>query len=351
MQDLKRLLRIANSVLEGLGQLQNRRWLEVINCLNSLTSELGLINKLAGKIGIALTHSWTAAAKNCTDSIGRSLDDLQYWIQRLKQLIEAPNAELPKLSFLVEELRQLQQEFESVDFDKAENAISVITEPITLEDIYLGPFKIQLKVDKLSDLYTSCPYYCIALDPHPAATSEDVTHPHVSNERLCEGDGYAAIRAALEQGRLCDFFTLVRSILNTYSPDSPYVRLDEWDGQACYECGYVTDEENSCHCSFCDQTFCEECSTCCHSCNETLCNSCSQLCAYCEESTCPNCIEECPECKRLYCSSCLEEGLCPKCKEELENENGKHSNQDTRTDEDGRPGQSETSESKIQHSS
>jgi len=338
MQDLKRLLRVANSALESLGQLQNKRQLELMNCLNSLTSELGLINKLAGKIGIALARSWTAAAKNCTDSVGRSLDEIQYWTQRAKKLIEAPIVELPKLSFWVEELGQLQQEFESVDYDKDENTISVVTEPITLEDVYLGPFKILLQIDKLSDLYTSCPYYCIALDPHPAATSEDVTHPHVSSERLCEGEGYAAIRAALEQGRLCDFFTLVRSILNTYSPDSPYVRLDEWNGTACYECGYVTDDENSYYCSFCDETFCEECSACCQSCNETVCNSCSQLCAYCEESTCPNCIEECSECKRLFCRSCLEEGLCPKCREELENEDEQHADQNTGIDDNGSPG-------------
>ncbi len=41
------------------------------------------------------------------------------------------------------------------------------------------------------------------------------------------------IRTALEQGRLCDFFSLVRSILNTYSPDSPYVSLYDWCGVAC----------------------------------------------------------------------------------------------------------------------
>jgi len=351
MDEKNKLIKIANRVQDALARLQEKRWLELLNCLTSLTSEFQQTASQARKIGLSLTHSWLTAAQECSSSIGRSLGDLQYWIQRAKQLIEAPNIEVPKLSFLVEELKQLQQEFGSVDFDKAENTISVVTEPITLDDVYLGPFKIQLKIDKLSDLYASCPYYCLALDPHPAATSEDVTHPHVSNERPCEGDGYAAIRAALEQGRLCDFFTLARSILNTYSPDSPYVRLDEWDGQACYECGYVTDGENSYFCSFCDQTFCEECSTCCRSCDETVCNSCSQLCAYCEESTCPNCIRECPKCKRLYCSSCLEEDLCPKCKEELENENEQHANQNTRTDKDGSPEQSKTTQPEIQHSS
>jgi len=350
MNEKKKLIKIANRIRDALAGLQEKRLQDVLNCLASFSDRLIEISSESKKLGACIKHSWLAAAQECSSSISRYLDDLQYWIQRAKKSIEEPNAELPELSSLVEELEQLRQEFESVDFDKDENSLSAVTDPITLEDVYLGPFKIQLRVDKLSDLYTSCPYSCIALDPHPAATSEDVTHPHVSDDRLCEGDGYAAIRAALEQGRLCDFFTLVRSILNTYSPDSPYVRLDEWGGQACYECSYVMDEENAYYCGFCENIFCGECSTCCHSCDETVCKGCSQPCACCEESTCPNCIEECPKCKRLYCSSCLEEDLCPNCREELENENEQCSNQTTRTDEDASPERAETSKSETRQS-
>jgi len=351
MKDGKNLIRIANRIKEALTRLKAGRYLELMRQLTILTGQLQELASESKKMDAALVHEWFSAAEHCRNSISRLLSDMPYTISRMKPLTEASQKEIPKLSSLVEELQQLQQEFGDMEFDKAENTISVITEPITLENVYLGPFKIQLELDKLSDLYRGIPYYCIALDPHPAATSEEVTHPHVSSDRLCEGEGYASIRAALEEGRLCDFFTLVRSILNTYSPDSPYVRLDEWGGQACYECGYVTDGENSYFCGFCDQTFCEECSTCCHSCDETVCNSCSQLCAYCEESTCPNCIEECPKCERLYCSSCLEEDLCPNCKEELENENEQYSNQTTRTDEDASPEQSKTTQPEIQHSS
>jgi len=116
---------------------------------------------------------------------------------------------------------------------------------VTLDGVYLGLFKIQLELDKLCKLYRDSPYCIIALDPHPAATSDEVTHPHVSNERLCEGDGSAAIKATLEEGRLYDFFTLVKNILNTYSPDSPYVALMDWDGEPCYDCGYVMSREDT----------------------------------------------------------------------------------------------------------
>jgi len=351
MKEIKNLVLIANIVQEALEKLKHNHYIELLNQLKSLSSCLGEVAVQSRKLAVSVQHSWLYSAQTCCSSIGRSAEDMSYYLSRLKQLADKPVQEVPKLSAIFEELKQLQQEFGQIDFNKETNTLSVITEPITLQEVYLGPFEIKLELNRLSDFYRSSPYYCVALDPHPAATSEEVTHPHVSNDKLCEGEGYPAIRAALEQGRLCDFFTIVRGILNTYSPDSPYVRLDEWDGTACYDCGHVVDNENSYWCTFCDQSFCEDCSSSCRSCNETVCNSCSQLCAYCEESVCPNCIEECSKCKRLYCSSCLEEGLCPNCKEELENENEQHPNQNTRTDKDRSPRQPETTQPEIQHSS
>jgi len=83
----------------------------------------------------------------------------------------------------------------------------------------LGPFRIALYLDSLRELYQRTPYFVTAIDPHPAATDNAVTHPHVSNDVVCEGDGAAAIRAALEIGRFTDFFAMVRCILTTYNPD------------------------------------------------------------------------------------------------------------------------------------
>jgi hypothetical protein len=47
------------------------------------------------------------------------------------------------------------------------------------------------------------------MDPHPSSRNNEVTHPHVSGERLCAGDAGAAIEAAIASGRICDFFVLV----------------------------------------------------------------------------------------------------------------------------------------------
>jgi hypothetical protein len=269
----------------------------------------------------SLIRGWNSSAEHCCSSIGRILNDIPPSISSIKQLADLPQKEVPKLSDLVAELKQLMQEFEVVEFSVPDGTISVETDPVTLEDIYLGPFKVKLNLQKLSELYKRSAYDVIALDPHPAATSEEVTHPHVSNESLCEGDGSATIRSALEDGRLCDFFTLVKSILNTYSADSPYVSLSEWEGLACYSCGYICGGDNCYLCNFCEHDYCEECTTCCHECDETVCTGCVTRCSICDESICPNCVYTCSQCGSYCCRSCMEEDICKDCIEsEVENE-------------------------------
>jgi hypothetical protein len=120
----------------------------------------------------------------------------------------------------------LYDEFENVEIDLKKHEISVTTEPITLEGIFLGPFQIQLVWEKLGN---SSPYSIKALDPHPAEANEDVTHPHVQDESLCEGEGRMAIQNSLREGRLGDFFLLVAQVLRTYGKGSAYIELNDWD--------------------------------------------------------------------------------------------------------------------------
>ena len=328
-------------------KLKNSRYLELMKRLTGFAGQLQELTAESRKMGASLVHGWFSAAGRCCNRTSRLLNDISYSISQIQQLAEGPQKKTPNLSLLVEELNQLQEEFGSVDFDKTKNTISVVTDPVTLEDVYLGPFTIRLALDKLSELYKDSPYRVIALDPNPAATDENVTHPHVSGEGLCEGDGCVAIRVSLEQGRLSDFFTMVRSILNTYNPDSPYVSLSDWDGEPCYDCGYVMNREDTYYCSFCDRDYCEECSTCCRCCDETICLGCSQQCPLCEEYICENCMLECAECSSPCCSSCLEEELCPNCRKELEVNNEQQESQTTEVNQNGNESQPERSSTEI----
>ena len=317
----KYLIRIANRIQDTLTRLRNNRYTEILSRAENLLNKTEELRNELKLLKESVARGWSSSKEQYCASLGRALNDITRSIPQIQNLIDLPQKEIPKLSELVNELTQLMQEFEDVDINLAEGTISVATESITLEEIYLGPFSIKLSLGMLSKLYSSQAYHVIALDPHPAATAEEVTHPHVSNEHLCEGDGSAAIRVALEDGRLCDFFTLVKSILNTYSPDSPYVSLSEWEGISCYNCGYTCGSDNGYFCNSCERDYCEECSLCCHECDETVCSGCVTNCSICDESVCQNCVRTCSKCGSYCCKSCMEGNICIDCQEsEVENE-------------------------------
>ena len=127
----------------------------------------------------------------------------------------------------------------------------------------------------------------------PHAT-KSVTHPHVQDERLCEGDGRAAIAGALSDGRLYDFFTLVSQVLHTYGKGSAYVELDRWDGVLCDDCGDTMDEDDRYGCQRCDDTLCPSCAVTCQQLpGDVLLASAVALVRACGESYCSSCLAMC----------------------------------------------------------
>ena len=333
MEDIRELIRIANTVHDELAKLRRDRHMRLLRRLADLAARFQELARDSRKMGVSLARGWLTAAENSCWGVRRALNEISSSVSQVQPLTESHHKKLPKLSLLVDELKQLQQEFGHVDFDREQNSLSVTTEAVTLDGLYLGPFQIRLQLDTLSRIYDMSPYSVIALDPHPASTDESVTHPHVRDERLCEGDGATAIKAAIEQGRLCDFFTLVRSILNTYAPDSPYISIDEWDGTPCYECGYIMGSEDAYYCSYCEHDFCEQCSTYCQSCEEVFCLQCAGQCDNCQQMVCRNCIVKCAECGERFCNLCLDEDVCESCKQESEvQENEEQRENKDRTD-------------------
>ena len=137
------------------------------------------------------------------------------------------------------------------------------------------------------------------------------------------------LRRAIEQGRFCDFFTLVVNILKTYNPDSPYVSLDSWEGISCYDCGYMVAGDDCYYCEDCERDYCSSCSTYCQICDTTICMGCSYECPSCNDPVCQSCIAKCRECEETVCKDCLtEEGLCKYCEEQgKENENEEQENE------------------------
>jgi hypothetical protein len=217
---------------------------------------------------------------------------------------------------IFEDLLAVNDEFEELAYDLRLRRLTVTTEPIVLEGVYLGPFEIQLQWARLA--CSDAPAYRVfAKDPHPAESRDSITHPHVMDEVLCEGDGRHAIRQALVQGRLLDFFTLIAGILRTYNPESPFVELALWSGSTCSDCGAVVDEDESYSCQKCGQTVCGGCEAACCGCEDSCCSECITSCASCEDNYCRRCVKPCDNCQERVCAGCLDKHeRCPKCHEE-----------------------------------
>jgi hypothetical protein len=234
---------------------------------------------------------------------------------RLATLRSEQSPEVPQLRLLYEEIAAADAEFDGVKLDTGE--ISVTTGPITLDDIELGRFKIRLHLKLLG---ADTPYTIQALDPNPAVSCSETTHPHVSGERLCPGEGRAAINAALAEGRIGDFFLIVDRILHTYAVGSAYVELDQWYGIRCHDCDSTVDEEDASSCTNCAARVCGDCLVGCGGCGEGYCSGCIDRCYRCEEYSCSGCLTTCVRCRHAVCGACCEEELCETCREELEDE-------------------------------
>jgi hypothetical protein len=279
------------------------------------------------RIRKANDRKWSSALENIRHEALVALAEIGDWIVGCRGVLN-PRIERPGVSSvgdIYRDLVSLRDEFPNVAVDFSDSSVSVTTESIILEDVYLGPFEIKLS---WSDASTPLSYEVSACDPHPATSSDIVTHPHVESDRLCEGDGSPLIRQALQQGRLADFFLIVRQILETYNSGSAYVQLDQWSGRDCPDCGYSMTEDEMIGCSHCEtdlcgectrdcrgcgSSFCGECLSICSQCSESICNSCVSTCSGCDESVCESCLEICSNCNSTRCEDCLDEGLCSDC--------------------------------------
>jgi hypothetical protein len=265
-------------------------------------------------------RGWHLAAEELRRDLGYTLSTLQSELTAIaSQSPRIPITKaLAKVGDVYCDLLALNEEFDEVDHDLRGRWLSVTTEPITLQDIYLGPFEIQLDWGRSGD---DSAYRVIANEPHPAESRDNVTHPHVMDDRLCEGHSRQAIRQALSQGRLLDFFTLVANGLRTYNEESPFVALEIWHGATCSNCGAIVDEEERYLCQRCEETICQGCEVACCGCDDCYCSQCITGCEACDDNFCGGCLKPCKQCQRNICSNCLEEDeRCSACHEKQERE-------------------------------
>ena len=263
----------------------------------------------AERLQLALRREWPAAARYAAARLAdarRTLSDqLAAWSG--EDLLSLPR---PSPGELVRDLAALREEWDEVFLDGDE--LVVVIPPVEFDGIALGPFQVRLAVANVAA--HALPVRVVALEPRPAWSNADVTHPHVSNEGLCAGDGLVPLQRALADGRLLDAFTIAARVLATYNPESAYVALADWDGVPCADCADLVDRDDLQSCGSCGAELCSACGDRCGVCRDVACGACAERCPACDRPCCASCRRACDGCHASLCEECLDEhDRCPAC--------------------------------------
>lgn len=284
---------------------------------------LSTAQRWAEHLAFASRRGWSSAAENARLLYRSALRDLDLAVHSLQQGVDEPPAPVPSLRDLFEELLAVQEDFGELTIDGKAGILSVVTDDIELDGTHLGPFRLELCFREIGDPTSEHLrwFKAVAVQPRPASGDSAVTHPHVSQDRVCTGEATAPIKQALTSGRLSEFFLLLRSVLETYNAGSAYVRLEDWDGVSCADCGDSCSVDEMYFCEACEQDHCSECIRTCIDCHHNGCRNCLQRSEISRSWVCSECQASCERCDRSCAGSELNEaGLCDDCQARADEE-------------------------------
>jgi hypothetical protein len=137
----------------------------------------------ARSLELARQRGWYASEQKLLPRVSRCLFETIDELSRLRVIVDAhvQHRERPTLGNIWRDIAALPDEFDDVRYDAAQQALSAVTPPITLEGVELGAFEIRLELSKLGGAHS---YRVVALEPSPSATNSSVTHPHVQDVTL-----------------------------------------------------------------------------------------------------------------------------------------------------------------------
>ena len=119
----------------------------------------------------AQLHGWLLAADRLRQELAFALALLRGRLTEASECLQSGCEDRRPVSphDLYEDILALEDEFDEVTWNRLARTLSVITDPIELEQIHLGRFEICLDWSKLA---VGSPYRVIARDPQPAASDD-----------------------------------------------------------------------------------------------------------------------------------------------------------------------------------
>lgn len=258
-------------------------------------------------------RGWQRAHGRVRDRLRRAIDDCRRQLEYSAEDLVRPPRRPASTGEIFQDLAALDEEFCEAKVCLRETEVVVLTEPIVLEGVHLGPFHIVLDWSRLTA--RSGAYSIVG--GSPASSDDDVMHPHVREGTLCEGEAGPALKASLAAGRLFDFFVIVARTLATYNAENAFVELSRWHGVTCGDCGGFAADDYASSCERCECDLCDDCGISCEDCGHTACADCSAPCAGCQDSCCGACLSRCVRCTHRYCERCQTDETCNSCRAEI----------------------------------
>lgn len=241
-----------------------------------------------------------------------TISQIQSQLSTAQTCLQTCSSELRKFSLdyqtgmastaeIYRDLLALQDEYGELCFRGGELSLITPEDIILCDDAYdheeynFGRFKMVMAPSNLGELHG----LVVAIAQQPFRHGE-LTHPHVSADRVCMGDGAVAARRAVLGGRIYDYFSIVHAVLRTYDEGSAYRTLNNWgNAYECYDCSVEVELDENC--AVCHRSVCGDCARSCESCGCGLCESCCVSCEYCGELLCSECTQICSGCGHRYC--------------------------------------------------
>ena len=175
------VLRLASRIHDLIVQRHQHSGGRLLYALERLTGRLEPLARCRRQITLARERDWRHAQAQLITELEGLLRALPGDTQYVQQAVPKP-VHILSMADIAQEFDQIDDEFGGWTYE-APGILTVVTQPITLEEIRLGTFEIRLNLTHLGTHRSSAPYELAARDPHPAACNEAVIHPHVRDGR------------------------------------------------------------------------------------------------------------------------------------------------------------------------
>ena len=158
--------RLARRLGELMAANQHEVTDRVLWRLQTQQREYSRLEQLRSRLDLCNSRGLAAGAALVRDQLRRCCPEMIEQLSHLQTLLREPQEQATHLD-LVAELQQLRKEFGGFTWKPKTSTLSVETEPIEMQDQYLGPFEIQLSVTCLGQREPRKAYRVLAMDSHP----------------------------------------------------------------------------------------------------------------------------------------------------------------------------------------